>query len=647
MNERASTRKLKTGLRKKVLTPFQVMHSKIYKQQVMMKRTVPQNIIMQNVIKPHVPQEKMQFDYLNKINQNVNIKLKVNVRANMKETTNNVQNTRGINSEQPARVIPLNIFQTWHTLDLPINMKNAVNKLKTQNPEFTHYLYDDNMCREFIKTNFENDVLYAYDKLKPGAYKADLWRYCVLYVYGGIYLDIKYTCINNFKFIQLIDREYWVRDRNVDTGYHGIYQALLICLPNNEILKNSIYKIIDNVKNNFYGGTGGKLMVSGPLLMKNFFSQKAILTFELNYNNTGTYINYNNEHILQEFGNYRKEQSEHNITLHYEKMWKDNNIYNYAILESINKTVLTKTIHKIINGKKITLFASNPAIIKDPNDNNKYIVNIRWINYEYNEDGSKKNIPKQWISLNSRFIMNSQFEQISEEIFLQEDYEKEQYYLGCGLEDVRLFNYLGEIYFSSTYFDINRNVTSSCCGTYNFNLSDFNLNRNIIYPTFYNLNNNPRIEKNWSYMIYNDDLMMVHSWYPLIISKPNFNNNTLNAVKAVKMPDFFKIIRGSTPGYTINNEIWFVVHAAQTNHNKCYNYQHCFVIFNLNMELVRYSELFKFDDCKVEFCIGLIIEETRTILSYSSLDTNSKIGTYDNEYLKTGIRWFDNNAKTI
>ena len=246
--------------------------------------------------------------------------------------------------------------------------------------------------------------------------------------------------------------------------------------------------------------------------------------------------------------------------------------------------------------------------------------------------------------------MNSQFEQITDEIFLQEDYATGKKCPGLGVEDIRLFNYLGVIYFSSTYFDSKRNITSSCCGRYNYNLNEFKLERNIILPTFYDVNNDKRVEKNWSYMIYNDELMMVYNWFPLIISKPNFNNNTLNAVKTVLMPDFFKIIRGSTPGYTINDEIWFIVHTARkavNNNNLHYNYQHCFVIFNLNMELVRYSELFKFDDCPVEFCIGLIIEETRTILSYSSLDTNSKIGVYDNEYLKTGIKWFDNNASTI
>ena len=79
------------------------------------------------------------------------------------------------------------------------------------NPEFNHYLYDDKMCREFIKQNFSDDVLYVFDKLKPGAYKADLWRYCILYINGGIYIDIKFKC--NEKLINFLDQEYYVKDR--------------------------------------------------------------------------------------------------------------------------------------------------------------------------------------------------------------------------------------------------------------------------------------------------------------------------------------------------------------------------------------------------------------------------------------------------
>ena len=62
-------------------------------------------------------------------------------------------------------VIPLKIYQTWITKDLPPKMKECVELLKSQNPRFEHYLFDDNDCREFIRKHFRPDVLDAYELL--------------------------------------------------------------------------------------------------------------------------------------------------------------------------------------------------------------------------------------------------------------------------------------------------------------------------------------------------------------------------------------------------------------------------------------------------------------------------------------------------
>ena len=65
--------------------------------------------------------------------------------------------------------IPLIVHQTWISHDLPVNMRKNLIKNKNINNELKFILYDDNECREFIKQNYTDTVLYAYDKLKPGA----------------------------------------------------------------------------------------------------------------------------------------------------------------------------------------------------------------------------------------------------------------------------------------------------------------------------------------------------------------------------------------------------------------------------------------------------------------------------------------------
>ena len=150
------------------------------------------------------------------------------------------------------KIIPQLITQVWHDKsNIPKSVKESIKKLKHDNPEFKHTLFDEKECREFIKNNYSKTILNTYDNIIPHAIKADLFRYCYLYKHGGIYLDCKYYCINNFKFIYLLDREYFCKD--IDTSFGGIYNALIICKPKNKILLKTISKLVENVKNKYYG----------------------------------------------------------------------------------------------------------------------------------------------------------------------------------------------------------------------------------------------------------------------------------------------------------------------------------------------------------------------------------------------------------
>lgn len=231
------------------------------------------------------------------------------------------------------RVIPLNIFTHWHTKDLKPDMLNAVNMIKDTNPEFTHYLYDNNDCRIFIEKHFEKDVLTAYDCLIPASYKSDLWRYCILYIYGGIYLDIKFVPSNGFKFINLVDKEYFcldVKDSHAENTY-GVYTAIIITKPNNIILKDCINMIVKNVKNKYFGHTS--LFPTGPgLLGDTYFNERHmaisdIKLFICHDNNTSRII-YNKHIILEMYSTYRKDQSHDINNPHYSTLWNNRTIYN-------------------------------------------------------------------------------------------------------------------------------------------------------------------------------------------------------------------------------------------------------------------------------------------------------------------------------
>ena len=80
--------------------------------------------------------------------------------------------------------IPKYLFQTYNNINkIPPKVFQNIEKYA---PDYKHFIYDDTACKIFLKKYFVPEVLKKFNKLKLGAHKADLWRYCVLYIYGGI-----------------------------------------------------------------------------------------------------------------------------------------------------------------------------------------------------------------------------------------------------------------------------------------------------------------------------------------------------------------------------------------------------------------------------------------------------------------------------
>jgi len=199
-----------------------------------------------------------------------------------------------------SRTIPLNLFQTWETKELPPKMSKLTETVQQENPEFNYQLFDASERAEFIRTHFEPDVLDAYETLVPGAYKADLWRYCVLYIHGGIYMDIKVKPMNGFRLIDVVDKEYFVKDR-YPVGYAGIWNGFMVCSPGNEICWKAIRQIVENVRNEFYGDS--PLATTGPLLLKNFFTDEEIGALPVEFNDDLAVMDKRTNRIVLQYDN--------------------------------------------------------------------------------------------------------------------------------------------------------------------------------------------------------------------------------------------------------------------------------------------------------------------------------------------------------
>ena len=231
--------------------------------------------------------------------------------------------------EEVRNGVPLVIYQSWKSHEVPKGMRDNILRLLETNPEFDYYLYSDEECAAFIADNYDQDVLTAFHTLKPGAYKSDLWRYCILYKLGGVYLDIKYY--STVPLIRIIDENPTVFVK--DLGKHCIYNAFLVSPPKNEIFRLCINNIVESCKNKHY--RDNSLDITGPCLLGRILQgqngSKYLDGLPFTHNVSlfmDRSISYKGTTILKEYHEYRLEHTQSRIGKHYSDMYINGDVYN-------------------------------------------------------------------------------------------------------------------------------------------------------------------------------------------------------------------------------------------------------------------------------------------------------------------------------
>ena len=115
------------------------------------------------------------------------------------------------------------IHLTYPTREgLPEPLKNNVEAIRQQNPDFELCFYSDQDVQRFIANEFGSDVLSLYERLNPkyGAARADLFRYLCVYRLGGVYLDIKAKTTRPLSEVLREDDQYILAqwDPEIDEG---------------------------------------------------------------------------------------------------------------------------------------------------------------------------------------------------------------------------------------------------------------------------------------------------------------------------------------------------------------------------------------------------------------------------------------------
>jgi mannosyltransferase OCH1-like enzyme len=259
--------------------------------------------------------------------------------------------------------IPKIIVQTTYKTEIHnILHYNSIQTYIELNPEYEYRIFDNNSSRLFIKENFDETILDAYDLLIPGAFKADFFRYCFLYIHGGCYFDCK--SILRYPLRDIINRNdtFLICKDIVEEGF---FNAVIVSIPRNYLLLKIINECKENIihyhelyiynmKKSIYEKPATMFSLTGPMLMynciKNDVQFNNIAFFHRNNNNNNhhkkhdylhLYVEYNGKHIItKQYNMYHSSSG-----IHYSHQW-------------MNKEVVY-TLHNKINHYKFYIYSSN------------------------------------------------------------------------------------------------------------------------------------------------------------------------------------------------------------------------------------------------------------------------------------------------
>ena len=241
-------------------------------------------------------------------------------------------------------------------------------QIKNLYPNAEYHLYSGEEIEEIIKSNFEDDVFTAYKKLKPYSYKGDLARFCLLYLYGGLYIDLNVKLINTIPNLDKLNFFAFKDIAKSSKRSWSVANSIIFATKKSKIMKKCIDIIVENCKNEYYGIS--VLDVSGCIVLG-----RAIMTSNEDINFIATdgefcYINplepHREENYLYYFAYLMDEDDKiiayrkpiikpscsmiiNNVgnisylgfkgTNNYVEMWKDKEVYDSSIKFSTKSTL--------------------------------------------------------------------------------------------------------------------------------------------------------------------------------------------------------------------------------------------------------------------------------------------------------------------
>ena len=219
--------------------------------------------------------------------------------------------------------------------NLSKNIKELFRDTLLNNPELSIDYFDDTRCILFLKRYFPESILETYFKLKPGAYKADFFRFCILYIQGGVYSDLSQNFRVPIEHLVDFEKDTLVLVDDIVVPPHtqpGIQINFMASRPRNPLFLSAIQKTVENVSHQFYGYT--PLDPTGPYMFsKIYYTSNISARIDLVqiHHEKGSYVVFKNNIDKIAYDN-KSSRHDENIKKTYENsydtLWRRRDIYS-------------------------------------------------------------------------------------------------------------------------------------------------------------------------------------------------------------------------------------------------------------------------------------------------------------------------------
>lgn len=192
-------------------------------------------------------------------------------------------------------VIPKIIHQVWLSetnSPLPSKYNNYIESFKYRNPDYEYKIWYMSDSQLFVQEYFPQ-YYEQFKSIKPLISRCDILRFMVVYIYGGIYVDLDFECRRNLDMLICDKQEIFIKELpEHERKFQQLYNGCFASVKYTDFIKGWIDAMFINCATH---SNLGVMKTTGPVAFWIYYSS---LYDKPDLDNTCNMTPYTDSHVL-------------------------------------------------------------------------------------------------------------------------------------------------------------------------------------------------------------------------------------------------------------------------------------------------------------------------------------------------------------